>query len=135
MAQHALAQIRLAPERIEYPAFRIARDGVDGEVATRKILLERDVGRGMKHEAAVAATTLALRARERIFLVRIGMQEHRKIASNRTKPNGQHRLGRGTHDDEVTVHHRAPKQLVADGTANAVDLHVRDVERPKRIEA
>ena len=45
--------------------------------------LERDVGRREELEAAIAAPVLALGARERVFLVRFRMQEHREVAADR----------------------------------------------------
>jgi hypothetical protein len=44
-----------------------ARHGVDGEVAPRQVVLERDLGRGVEQEAVVARRGLALGARQCIL--------------------------------------------------------------------
>ena len=55
-------------------------DRVDGEVAPRQVLFERDRRIGVDDEAAVARRRLALGARQRVFLVRLRMQEDREVA-------------------------------------------------------
>ena len=62
-------EIAPAAEGIDEGAVRRLRDGVDGQVAPREILLERDFGPEFDREAAIARRTLALEARQRIFLV------------------------------------------------------------------
>ena len=56
---------------------------VDRQVAARQVLFQRDVGSAWNDEAAVAGRRLALGARERVFLVRLRMQEDREVAPDR----------------------------------------------------
>ena len=71
-AARCRCEVALAAERVDQRAvFASARHGVDGEVAPRQVLLERDVGRGVEREAVVAGRGLALGARQRVFLVRL----------------------------------------------------------------
>src|SRR5208283_6079951 len=85
VAQDAGAQILFSAERIDQTAVFGASHGVDGEVPARKILLQRDTRRGVEAESLVSAPGLALGARQRVFLVRFRMQEHRKIAADRSE--------------------------------------------------
>jgi hypothetical protein len=71
VAQPAALQVGLAVVRIDQPALVVLRDRVDGEVAPRQVLLQRDLGLGMEREAVVAARGLALGARQRVFLARL----------------------------------------------------------------
>ena len=101
----------------------VARHRVDREVAAREVLLERHVGRDEELEAAVAAAVLALGARQRVFLARLRMQEHRE---NRGRPAGSPTRSafpaspprRPSRDRR-----RAAEQFVAHRAADAIDLH------------
>ncbi len=123
------AQIRLPAERIDdRPDERavrahFARHRVDRQVAPHEILLERDVGRVIELEAVIAGRRLAFGARERVFLVRIRMQEHRKILADRPEALRGHLLGRRADDDVIAVAHRQAEQCVADRAAHRVELH------------
>ena len=99
-------EIRRAAERIDQRAVLAARHRVDRDVATQQVLFERHVGRGEELEAAIAAAVLALGSRERVLLVRVGMQEDGKVAADRTKAGRQHDLGRRAHHDVVVIGHR-----------------------------
>ncbi|MCY1447246.1 hypothetical protein D9M71_638560 [compost metagenome] len=56
---------------------------IDGEVATDQVLFQGYVGAGVKSEPAVASPTLALGARQGVFLTGFRVQEHRKIGTHR----------------------------------------------------
>src|SRR5438105_15505730 len=77
----------------------------------------------MHGEALVAAPALSLGARERIFLVRLRVQEHREILAHRLVAEALHFLGRGADHDVVAILDRQPEQLVAHRAADRVDLH------------
>ena len=111
MAQHARLEIARAAERIDEVAVVVLGDRVDREVAALEILLERDRRIGREDEAVVAAPALALGARERVFLARLGMQEHREIAADRAKAVARHLLGRRADDDIVAVGDGRPSSL------------------------
>jgi hypothetical protein len=69
-----------------------AGNGVDRQIAARQILFQADIGRGMKGKALVAVAGLALGTRQRIFLVRLRVQEDREILADRLEAAGQHFL-------------------------------------------
>ena|SRR5437899_8197225 len=77
----------------------------------------------MHGEALVAAPALSLGARERIFLVRLRVQEHREILAHRLVAEALHFLGRRPDDDVVAILYRQPEQLVAHRAADRVELH------------
>jgi len=92
VAQYLLLQVAAAVVRIDerggvdrriVGAVGRQGDGVDRQVATGQVLLERDVGRGVDDESAVAGGALALSARQCVFLVRPGVQKHWEVAANR----------------------------------------------------
>jgi hypothetical protein len=123
VAQHARRKVGLAAEGIDQRAVLVLGDGVDGEVAPRQILFQRHVGRGVEDEALVARRGLALGARQGVFLVRLGMQEHREILADRLEAARQHVLRRGADDDMVVVLHGQAEQPIAHRTADDVGLH------------
>ncbi len=81
------------------------------------------VGIGLEHEAVIAAPALALGARQRVFLARVGMQEHRKVLAHRLVAQRQQLLRQRADHHVVAVDHRAVQQFVADRAADQIDLH------------
>src|SRR4030095_15236731 len=100
-------------ERIDDAALRILGNSVDGEVPARQILLERYIRSRVELEDMIAARSFALRTRERVFLLRLRMQENGKILANRFVSEFQHIFGCRTHDDGVAIFDRQSEQLVA----------------------
>jgi hypothetical protein len=94
-------------------------------------LFERDVGAGVKHEATIASPTLALGTRQGIFLTRLRMQEHWKIAAHRPETVGEHLLGAGAHDHPIDIGNRYTQQAVANRSANFIDLHCNTSDGPE----
>ncbi len=84
VAEDSRPQVRFAAEGIDQRPLLVARHRVDREIAAREVLVEGHIGRDEELEAAVAAAVLALGARQRVLLVRLRMQEHRKIAADRS---------------------------------------------------
>ena len=127
MAQQLGLQVALAPIGV---AERAARGpacgrghGIDGQVAAREVFLQRDIGRGLHGKAAVAAAALALGARERVFLVGLGVQEDGKVAAHGLVALGDHFFGRGADHDPVAVMDRAAEQMVAHRAADHENLN------------
>ena len=130
MPQHS--GLEVAPAAVRIDELPVVADGhrVDGEVAPRQVLLERDVGRRVRLEPLVARPRLALGARERVFLLRLGMEEHREVLADGPEAEVDHLLGRGADDDPVAVGlqrrvglpHLA-EQRIAYAAADAEDLH------------
>ena len=126
VTQHAVAQVTRAAMGVDEGAVGRARHGVDGEVAPRQVLLERDVGRGVDGEAVVAGAGLALGARERVFLVRVRVQEDGKVAPDGLEAQLQHLLRRHADDDPVPVGRGPAEQRVAH---TAADLEAAALQR------
>src|SRR5712691_1965619 len=98
MAQHAFPQVALPAERVDQRAVLAPCHGVDRQVTTTEIFLERYIRCGVKAETSMAAPTLALGSRQRVFLVGIRVEEHGEIAPDRPKTKPAHRFRCGTHD-------------------------------------
>ncbi len=123
--QYPRAQIGLAAERIDELSLLVARHRVDREIPARQILVERYIGRDEELEAAIAVAVLALGARERVFLARVRVQEHREIASHRLVARRNQNFGRRADDHPVAVNDAAAEKLVPNRAADAIDLHRR----------
>jgi hypothetical protein len=113
----------LAAVRIDQRAAGVLRDRVDRQVAAHEVVLQRDVGRGVDLEAVIARPGLALRAGQRVFLVRVRVQEDRKILAHRQVAGLQHVARTGAGDDPVAIVDRLAQQLVAHRSADHVRLH------------
>ena len=123
VSQYARLEIGAAAERIDDAAPFILCNGVNGQIAPREILLERDLGRGVEFEAVIAACSLAFGACECIFLVRFGVQKHREVFADRFVAELDHLLGSRADHDIVAVLYRQAQQFIAYGTAYRVDFH------------
>ena len=93
------------------------------EEAPREVFFEGDFGAGVKGEAVIATPGLALGARKRVFLFRLGVQEDGEILAHGQEAALEHLFGRGADHDPVAVAHRPSEEFVAHGSADAVDLH------------
>ena len=123
VAQQPSSDIALPSVRIDELAVSVHGHGVDGEVAPLQVLLERDVGCGVKDEAVVARRGAALGARQRVFLFRARVQEDRKVAPDRGVSSGHHLLGAGAGDDPVGVAAGTAQQRITHRAADLPDLH------------
>ena len=124
VAQYLGRNIGDAVEGIGQRAIVGARDGVDRQVTPREIIGKADVRSSVEGKALVAVPGLALGAGERVFLVRLWVQENREVLADRLETLGQHGFGRCADDDEITILHRQAEQFVAHGATDCVDLHV-----------
>ena len=86
---------------------------------------ERKSGRGYKGFTVYTAPALPLGARERVLLVRPGVQEHREVLADRAEARGDHVLGRRADHHVVAVLDRQPEQLVAHRAADRVGFQAR----------
>jgi hypothetical protein len=123
MAQHARLEIAQAAPRVDQPAGGIARHGVDRQVAPQEVFLERDLGRRVHDEAAVAGRGLALRAGQRVLLAAVGMQEDGEVAPHGPEAPPLHLLRGGADHDPVALADRQAEQFVTNGAADQVDFH------------
>jgi hypothetical protein len=123
MTQHARLDIAHAIERIGERAVLVLGNRVDGEVAPRQILLQRHRRIGLEHEAVIAAPTLALGTRQRVFLTRARVKEHRKVLAHRLVAQRQQLLRIGPDHHMIAIDHRPPKQPVTHRSANEMNLH------------
>ena len=125
MAESLRRQVAFAPVGVDEPAGGVARHGVDRQVAPLEVVLERH-RRGEFHlEAAVAGRDLALEPRQRIFLVRLRVQEHREFLADGPVARALHLLRRRAHDHPVALAHRQAQQAITYRTTHEVDFHAR----------
>jgi hypothetical protein len=101
----------------------LARHRVDRQIAACQVFLQRDVRRIEKLEAVITRRRLALGARKGVLLLRLRMQEHRKILAHRTVALRDHLLGGRADHDVIAVLHRHAQQLVANRATYRVDIH------------
>src|SRR6185437_4283467 len=121
--QQAGLEIAPSAERVHELARVALRNRVDRQIAAPQILLEGDIGRELRLEAAIARSDLALEARERVLLMRLGVQEHRELAPDRREA-ARDELGAIRADyDPVPLAYRAAEESVPHGPAHQVDLH------------
>jgi len=117
------SDLRLSAVRVDDAPGAVARHGIDGQVAAPQVLFERDRGREIGDETTVTWPHLALEPGERVFLVGLGMQEHREIPAHGTITQVLELGGCGAHDHPVALLDRSAQQLVPDRAAYEVDLH------------
>jgi hypothetical protein len=103
MPQNLLLQVLLATIGIDQATLSILGDGVDGQVAAVKILLQRDTGVKIHAETMIAMTLLFLGTGKGIFFAAFGVQENRKGRANLFETLVQHFPGRAADHDPVTL--------------------------------
>ena len=121
--QQALFQVPAAAVGIDQRPVLVPRHGVDGEVATSQVLLQRDRGGGVEGEAVIAGPDLALGPRERTLVAGFRMQEHRKVLAHLPVAQAQQLLGPRTHHDPIALADGDVQQRIPDGAADFVDFH------------
>ena len=97
---------RLAAVRVVERAVRRLRHRVDRQIAAREIFLEGHLRTEFDAESAVARRDLALAPRERIFLLGVGVQEHREVPADLAIMKPQQLLSRAAHDHPIAFLHR-----------------------------
>ena len=133
--QDACLEIGDTAERIDDVARLVLGDGIDGEVAPRQVRFERHVRRGVEVESLVAGGGLALGARERVLLVRVGMEKDREVLADRAETQTHHLVRRAADDHEILILDRQAEERVSHRAADAVTLHPRPPTawRPARV--
>ncbi len=121
--QGARVDVALAAVGIDENALGGLRHGIDGEIAAREILLERHLGAELHRESAIARGDLALAAGERVLLVGVGVQEHRKVSSHFPIAELLELLPRAADDNPITLLDGKPEQPVPNGSADQIHLH------------
>ena len=125
MAQQACLEIPPAAVGVDQMTGLVACHGIDGQVAPLQVLLQRHLGRGMKDKAVITGRGLALGARQGMFLVRLGVQEHREFLAHRAEAPRHHLLGRGPHHHPVALIHGQAEQRIAHRPTDQIGLHGR----------
>jgi hypothetical protein len=118
-----LLEVVTAAERIDQRAVAGPRHGIDGEVAPRQVLFERDTRIELHRESAVTRSALALCARQRVLLVRLRVQEHGKFPADLAVTEPCQFLRRRTDHDPITFADRPAEELVPNGAAYEIHLH------------
>ena len=102
-------------------------NGVDGQVSSRKVFFERNVGGGMYGKSGIAARGFALGACQCVFLFAQRMQKNWKVLADRQEPLRQHLLRRCSYHYPVVVLNRQAQPFVTHGTPDAVYMGAWDV--------
>ena len=103
--------------------------GVDRQVTPLEVLLKRHAGICVKYKPMVAAGGFSLSTGERIFLMRLRVKKYREVRADGGEALFKHFLGRGAHDDPVTVSAcghvmaRLTKKHVTHVSADGISLH------------
>ena len=129
MAQLPRLQISLAAVGIDQLPLRVECHCIDGQIAARKVFFERDGRIGANRKAAIARRSLALGARQRVFLAGLRMQKHREVLAHGQITLRHQLFGARAHHHPVAVPHRQPQQSIAHRTADLEDLHGASVGR------
>ena len=108
---------------VDYVTMNLERHRIDGEIASLQISFECDVRRRVKCKPRITTTALALGSRERIFLVGLRVQKHRKVFAHGQKFCRQHVIDRRAHHHVITVMRRQPQELVPYAAADLINLH------------
>ena len=114
---------RLPPKGSKSVPSEASRDRVDGQIAPREILLERDLGSEFDAESAIAGRHLALAPRQRILLVGVGVQKYREVAADLAITKAQQLLPGAAHDDPIAFLHRQSEQGVPNRPTDQIHLH------------
>ena len=127
------SQVAPAAERVDERAVLGLRHRVDGQVAPRQVLLERDVGRRRgRRSRGSRARSCARCAPARTPRCVSRVQEDREVLADRQEAGVDHLLRRGADDHPVVVVDRQPEQRVAHRAADDVELHARSVRPAQR---
>lgn len=123
MAQDALFQIAPTAERIDQAACGILGHGIDGEIAALQIVFQRHIGGGVNGEAVITCGGLALGTGQRVLLMGLGVQKHRKILADRPETARQQLFRGRTDHHPVAVFDRQPEQAIAYRATDDIAFH------------
>ena len=98
-------------------------DGIDREIAAQQVLFQGHIGRKSRLETVIARRGFTLCSRERIFFVRLWMQEDRKILAHLPKAQDFHIGERSTDDDPVSLSDGQSQQSVPYSATNEIGFH------------
>ena len=89
-----------------------------------QVLLQGNVRLGVESEAGIAAPGFALGACQGVFLMRFGVQEHRKILAHRLIARRKHGPRIGANHHPIAVFYFPPQQGIAHRAAHQINLHL-----------
>ena len=97
--------------------------GVDGQVAPRQVLFQRDIRRRMHRKAVIAFCGFALGAGQGVFFFGRGVKEHRKVFADRQKAACHQFFRRAAHHHPFAVLHGQAQQGIANRTTDHENFH------------
>jgi hypothetical protein len=123
MTQHESFQVALPAERVDERPIGGLRNGIDGQIAAREILLKTDFRPELDRKAAISGRSLSLAAGKRIFFVGLGMQEHGKVAAHFAIFEAQQFVAGAPYHDPIAFLDGQTQQRVSNRAANQIHLH------------
>ena len=123
MSKDPVLDIPNAPIRVDKIVVGIPGDRVDGEIPALEVLLYRYLGRAVDVEAVIAGGRLALGTGERVFLLRLRVEEYGEVPANSLVALCFEFCRMRAHDTPVPFAMRDAKQFVANCATYEIDLH------------
>ncbi len=106
MAQQAVFQIAASVIGVDNFPVVIAGHRVDSQVATLKIVLQRDIRCGVAGEPGITRTRFTFGTRQRILFPGLRMEKHGKIAAYLLVARVKHLLRRGADNNPIFIFNR-----------------------------
>ena len=103
MPQDPIGQITLPAKRVNQTTIGGLSHRINRQIAALEILLQTDIGGGMKHKAPIPGSGFALRAGEGVFLAGLRMQKNREILTDGLKARLNQLFRPGTDHDPVAI--------------------------------
>ena len=106
MAQQTILQIAQTVVRVDNLAVIILSQRINGQIATLKIIFQRDIRCGIASKTGVTGTGFPFGTCQRILFMRLRMQKHRKIAAYLLVARVEHLLWRTADHHPISVFDR-----------------------------
>jgi hypothetical protein len=123
VAQFLFPDVILAAIRIDQCAGIIYGHGVNGQIASCEIFLNRNIGRGIEAEAVIAGGCFSLSSGKGILLTGLRVQKYGEILANALVTITLEIIRGGAHDAPVPFCDRYFQLLVPNSTSDKVNFH------------
>ena len=106
MAQQTILQIAQTVVRVDNLAVIVLGQRINGQIATLKIIFQRDIRCGIAGKTGVTGAGFPFGTCQRILFMRLRMQKHRKIAAYLLVASVEHLLWRTADHYPISVFDR-----------------------------